>query len=79
MAELSIADLLSALQTTQAAQSTTRLSERNVVELVNKLKQVGCTGFKCGVCNKGRCCPMPPLQLDNSAHSLPCFSCVPPS
>lgn len=42
--DLSIDQLLSALQTTQQAKSTTRLSDRNVVELVNKLKQLGIIG-----------------------------------
>lgn len=36
--------LLSALQTTQQKQSSVRLSERNVVELVMKLKQLGLFG-----------------------------------
>lgn len=39
-----LASLLSALQTTQQAKSTVRLSERNVIELVNKLKQLGIIG-----------------------------------
>ncbi|GAX74437.1 hypothetical protein CEUSTIGMA_g1886.t1 [Chlamydomonas eustigma] len=42
--ELSIEQLLSALQTTQKAKSTIRLSERNIVELVIKLKQLGILG-----------------------------------
>lgn len=36
--------LLSALQTTQQKKSSVRLSERNVVELVMKLKQLGFFG-----------------------------------
>jgi hypothetical protein len=37
---LSIAELMRSLQTTQDTKTTVRLSDRNVVELVNKLKQV---------------------------------------
>lgn len=39
--DLSLDDLLSQLQSTQQAKSSTRLSERNVVELVIKLKALG--------------------------------------
>eukprot|EP00878_Enallax_costatus_P006274 GHUV01006577.1.p1 GENE.GHUV01006577.1~~GHUV01006577.1.p1 ORF type:complete len:509 (+),score=174.38 GHUV01006577.1:756-2282(+) len=42
--ELDISSLLSALQTTQEKKSSVRLSERNVVELVMKLKQLGLFG-----------------------------------
>lgn len=36
--------LLSALQATQQTKSSVRLSERNVVELISKLKQLGLFG-----------------------------------
>ncbi|EFN57486.1 hypothetical protein CHLNCDRAFT_143015 [Chlorella variabilis] len=42
--ELSLDDLLSGLQEAQQKKSKARLSERNVVELVNKLKQLGLLG-----------------------------------
>ena len=38
--DLSIDQLFASLQTTQKAKSQIRLSERNVVELIIKLKQV---------------------------------------
>ena len=38
--DLSIDQLFASLQSTQATKSTIRLSERNVVELIIKLKQV---------------------------------------
>ena len=38
--DLSIDQLFASLQTTQKSKSTIRLSERNVVELIIKLKQV---------------------------------------
>jgi hypothetical protein len=41
---MDITALLSALQSEQAKQSSVRLSERNVVELVLKLKQLGLFG-----------------------------------
>lgn len=41
---MDLQSLLSALQTTQQAKSAVRLSERNVIELVNKLKQLGIIG-----------------------------------
>eukprot|EP00983_Pelagomonas_calceolata_P114082 1160058-Pelagomonas_calceolata.AAC.7 len=37
-------ELLSQLQSTQQAKATSRLSERNVIDLVNKLKQLGILG-----------------------------------
>lgn len=42
--DLDITSLLSALETTQQKKSSVRLSERNVVELVMKLKQLGLCG-----------------------------------
>lgn len=42
--DLDISSLLSALETTQKKKSSVRLSERNVVELVMKLKQLGLFG-----------------------------------
>lgn len=44
MADASLADLLAALQTTQASKARVRLSERNMVELVAKLKATGHLG-----------------------------------
>ena len=41
---MDLQSLLSALQTTQQAKSAVKLSDRNVVELVNKLKQLGILG-----------------------------------
>lgn len=41
---LDLGALLSQLQTTQQARSSAKLSERNVIELVNKLKQLGILG-----------------------------------
>lgn len=41
---MDLTSLLSALQSEQAKQSSVRLSERNVVELVLKLKQLGLFG-----------------------------------
>lgn len=40
----SIEELLGALQATQQQKSSSKLSERNVVELINKLKQLGILG-----------------------------------
>ncbi|WIA28133.1 hypothetical protein OEZ86_010705 [Tetradesmus obliquus] len=42
--DMDISSLLSALQTTQEKKSSVRLSERNVVELIIKLKQLGVFG-----------------------------------
>ena len=42
--ELSIDQLFASLQTTQKSKSTIRLSERNVVELIIKLKQARGSG-----------------------------------
>jgi hypothetical protein len=42
--DASIADLLGALQATQQAKAVAKLSERNVVELISKLKQLGILG-----------------------------------
>ncbi|GAB4816872.1 hypothetical protein N2152v2_003918 [Parachlorella kessleri] len=42
--DVSLDDLLSGLQAVQQKKSTAKLSERNVVELVNKLKQLGLLG-----------------------------------
>ncbi|BDA42327.1 E3 UFM1-protein ligase 1 homolog [Coccomyxa sp. Obi] len=44
MEDLSIEELMSALQTTQEEKSVARLNERNVVELINKLQKVGLLG-----------------------------------
>ena len=41
---MDLSALLSALQSTQQTKATSRLSERNVVDLVNKLKQLGLLG-----------------------------------
>ncbi len=41
---MDLASLFSALQETQKAKTTVRLSERNVIELVTKLKQLGILG-----------------------------------
>lgn len=41
---MDLASLLAQLQSTQQTQATARLSERNVIELVNKLKQLGILG-----------------------------------
>eukprot|EP00882_Tetradesmus_deserticola_P023589 GHRQ01025684.1.p2 GENE.GHRQ01025684.1~~GHRQ01025684.1.p2 ORF type:complete len:143 (+),score=52.95 GHRQ01025684.1:235-663(+) len=42
--DMDISSLLSALQNTQQKKSSVRLSERNVVELIIKLKQLGLFG-----------------------------------
>ncbi|KAG1674314.1 hypothetical protein FOA52_013503, partial [Chlamydomonas sp. UWO 241] len=42
--DLSMEELMASLSSVQATKSTTRLSDRNVVELVNKLKQLGILG-----------------------------------
>jgi hypothetical protein len=42
--DMDISSLLSALQSTQQKKSSVRLSERNVVELIIKLKQLGLFG-----------------------------------
>ena len=39
----SLADLMNALTASQQVKASTKLSDRNVVELVNKLKQVTCS------------------------------------
>ncbi|CAD7705101.1 unnamed protein product [Ostreobium quekettii] len=44
MADMSLEDLQAQLQAVQQKKSTVRLSERNVVELVNKLKELGFLG-----------------------------------
>ncbi|GMH33262.1 hypothetical protein BSKO_01096 [Bryopsis sp. KO-2023] len=44
MEDLSLDDLTAQLQAVQKKTSTTRLSERNIVELVNKLKELGFLG-----------------------------------
>eukprot|EP00955_Chlamydomonas_euryale_P041015 351879-Chlamydomonas_euryale.AAC.3 len=66
-------DLLAALQTTQKAKTTSRLSERNVVELVNKLKQVGSVAPACGRSSasarhhRGECPPLPKREDDKAS------------
>lgn len=42
--ELSLNDLLAALKSTQETKAKVRLSERNLIELVSKLKQLGFVG-----------------------------------
>ena len=41
---MDLQSLFAQLQTTQQAKTKVRLSERNVIELVNKLKQLGILG-----------------------------------